>query len=227
MGEEIIRYDDIMNQSIAEMNLAEQLSGIIDIIVRESDRASDMIRGLIEGKRELVKKGYDYVKNLKDEAQEKKESAMEYIVRVSPSLITKEIYMFSLSNLDKLSQAIDSISYRLTMIAYSDIVIDKGIAESIKEMFEKTHNMIEDLFQAAKHLNINTKKTLELHERICSMENEVDETYRNLELQIIRKYSEDIYSLMILKEIVDLIEDTADLIRDSSHDFKYLALYRG
>jgi uncharacterized protein Yka (UPF0111/DUF47 family) len=226
MPEDMIRYDDVMNQSIAEMNLAEQLVGIIDVIVKESARAYEMACSLKEGKKELVKKGYDYVRQLKDEAQDRKEATMEYIVRVTPSLITKEIYMFSLSNLDKLSQIIDSISYRLTIIAHSNVTLDQEILENIVSMFSKIRVMIDDLFKAAKNLNINTKITLELHDRICSKENEIDEDYRKLELNVIKKFSEDIYTLMIVKEIVDLMEDTADLVRDASHDFKYIALYR-
>ncbi len=226
MPEDMIRYDDVMNQSIAEMNLAEQLARILSIINNEADRAHEMMKSLIEGKNELVKKGYDYVRQLKEEAQQQKESTMEYIVRVTPSLITKEIYMFSLSNLDQLSQIIDSITYRLTIIAYSKINMDDYTRDKMYEMFVKAREMIADLFQAAKHLNINTKKTLELHNKIQLKEDEVDELYRKLELSVIEKYSKDVYSLMILKEVIDLIEELADIIRDASHDFKYIALYR-
>jgi uncharacterized protein Yka (UPF0111/DUF47 family) len=50
--------------------------------------------------------------------------------------------------------------------------------------------------------------------------------YRSITLEVIKKYSKDVFSLMILKEIVDLVEDLADVIREASHDFKYLALYK-
>ncbi|MGB9725607.1 MAG: DUF47 domain-containing protein [Fervidicoccaceae archaeon] len=227
MPERIINLnDEAVQSSIAEMNLSEQLQKILSTVDAEAKRLGEIIGSLNEGKFELVKKGYESVKQLKDEAQNLKEGTMEYIVRVSPALLTKELYIYSLSHLDRLIQIMDSIAYRLTILAESGIELDGGAKERFIEMSRKSLNMISELFQEAKMLSTNAKMILEVHEDINSKEEEVDQLYRGLVLEIIKKYSKDVFSLMILKEIVDLTEDLADIIREASHDFKYLALYK-
>lgn len=227
MPEGIINLnDEAIQSSIAELNLSEQLQKILSAIDAEAKRLGEIIASMNEGKFELVKRGYEYVKQLKDEAQKLKESTMEYVVRVSPALLTKELYIYSLSHLDRLIQIMDSIAYRLTILAESGIELDGGIKERLIGMSNKSLNMVAELFQEAKMLSSNAKMILQVHDSINTKEEEVDQLYRGLVLEIIRKYSKDVFSLMLLKEIIDLVEDLADIIREASHDFKYLALYK-
>jgi len=227
MPEEFINLNnDALESSIAEMNLSEQLQKILSTVDSERKRVEEIILNMREGKYELMKRGYEYVKQLKDEAQKLREGAMEYVVRVSPALLTKELYIYSLSHLDRLIQIIDSIAYRLSILAESGIELDGGTKEWIIEMSSKSLGMVADLFQESKLLSTNARMIIEVHEGINSREEEIDQIYRGLVLEIIRKYSKDVFSLMLLKEIVDLVEDLADIIREASHDFKYLALYK-
>ncbi|MCI4396460.1 MAG: DUF47 family protein [Thermoprotei archaeon] len=227
MPEGVINMDNEgVQSSIAEMNLSEQLQKILSVIDVEGKRLEEIILSMNEGKFELVKKGYEYVKQLKDEAQRLKENTMEYVVRTSPALLTKELYMFSLSHLDRLIQLMDSITYRLTILAQSGLELDSDIKSRIVEMTNKTLSMVGDLFMEAKLLSLNARKILEFHEVINQKEDDIDQIYRSITLEVIKKYSKDVFSLMILKEIVDLVEDLADVIREASHDFKYLALYK-
>lgn len=227
MPEEFINLNnDALESSIAEMNLSEQLQKILSAVDSERKRVEEIILNMREGKYELMKRGYEYVKQLKDEAQKLREGAMEYVVRVSPALLTKELYIYSLSHLDRLIQIIDSIAYRLSILAESGIELDGGTKEWIIEMSSKSLGMVADLFQESKLLSTNARMIIEVHEGINSREEEIDQIYRGLVLEIIRKYSKDVFSLMLLKEIVDLVEDLADIIREASHDFKYLALYK-
>ncbi|MEM0021603.1 MAG: DUF47 family protein [Fervidicoccaceae archaeon] len=218
--------DEAVQSSIAEMNLFEQLQKILSVVDAEGKRLEEILSMMNEGKLELAKKGYEYVKQLKDEAQRIRESTMEYVVRASPALLTKELYMFSLSHLDRLIQIMDSIAYRVTIIAQSGVGLDGDVREKLMLISSKSLGMVGDLFQEAKLLSTNMRGIIDIHESINAKEEEVDQIYRSLVLEIIKKYSRDLFSLMILKEIIDLVEDLADIIREASHDFKYLALHK-
>ncbi|AFH42762.1 MULTISPECIES: DUF47 domain-containing protein [Fervidicoccus] len=226
MPQEIIRDDEILNMNLAEMNLAEQITNILLTINQEGKMAQELISGFIQGKMELVKKGYEPIKKIKDDAQRMKESTMEYVVRVSPTLMTKELYMFSLSHLDRISQIIDSIIYRLSILAHSGFTLDQSIAELFSQFSSTSFNMVELLYTESKYLSSNSKKVGEIHDEINRKEDLVDQLYRRLELEIIRKYSNDLFHLLLLKEVVDLIEELSDKIRDASHDFRYISLYK-
>jgi len=227
MSDDMIRVDDLRSQSIAEMNLIEQITRILDVIDKESLRVNDMMNSLLEGKLELVKKGYDYVRSLKEEAQRRKEDTMEYLVRVTPSLINKDIFMLSLNNLDSLTQLLDEIAYTMNVIASSNIKIDSALGKELQSMYNIIRSMIVSLLKSAKQLNIEPKKSLEFHEEILEKEEEHDLKYRHIVVKLLNDYHESIRDLMLLKDFVALLEETADKIRESSYDFRYLALYRG
>ncbi len=227
MSDDMIRVDDLRSQSIAEMNLIEQITRILDVIDKESLRVNDMMNSLLEGKLELVKKGYDYVRSLKEEAQRRKEDTMEYLVRVTPSLINKDIFMLSLNNLDSLTQLLDEIAYTMNVIASSNIKLDSTLGSELQSMYSIIRSMIVSLLKSAKQLNIEPKKSLEFHEEILEKEEEHDLKYREIVVKLLNDYHESIRDLMLLKDFVGLLEETADKIRESSYDFRYLALYRG
>ncbi|MEM0242625.1 MAG: DUF47 family protein, partial [Fervidicoccaceae archaeon] len=104
--------------------------------------------------------------------------------------------------------------------------LDGDVREKLMLISSKSLGMVGDLFQEAKLLSTNMRGIIDIHESINAKEEEVDQIYRSLVLEIIKKYSRDLFSLMILKEIIDLVEDLADIIREASHDFKYLALHK-
>lgn len=226
MQGDTMRTDDIVNMSIAEMNLAEQIAKILSTISQESKRLEEIVKSFADKNMEGVKRGYEYVRHLKNDAQKTKEETMEYVVRLSPTLVTKELYIFSLANLDRISQLIDSIAYRLSILAYSNATVGDELKDQFVSFSFASLSMVEKLYNEAKYLSSNPRKVGEIHMEINRIEEDVDQMYRELELEIIKMFSKDVFSLMIVKEIVDLIEELADKIRDASYDFKYLALYK-
>lgn len=225
MSEDMIRVDELRNQSIAEMNLIEQLTSIIDTIEKASQRLGDMLNALQEEKYELAKKGYEYVRIVKENAQEKKEESMEYLVRVSPNLMYKEIFMLTLNHLDALSQIIDELGFKVSLVAR--LKTKCSSLTSINEMFSKIKEMLSLLRQESKNLNINPKQSLEQHSKILSLENTVDQNYRSLDEKILENRDQlQAVEALLLKDVINLIEDAADKIRETSYGLKYIALHR-
>ena len=225
MSEDMIRVDELRNQSIAEMNLIEQLTSIIDTIEKASQRLGDMLNALQEEKYELAKKGYEYVRIVKENAQEKKEESMEYLVRVSPNLMYKEIFMLTLNHLDALSQIIDELGFKVSLVAR--LKTKCSSLASINEMFSRIKEMLSLLRHESKNLNINPKQSLEQHSKILSLENTVDQNYRSLDEKILENRDQlQAVEALLLKDVINLIEDAADKIRETSYGLKYIALHR-
>ena len=224
MSEDMIRVDDLRNQSIAEMNLIEQLTGIIDTIEKASQRLGDMLKALEEEKYELVKKGYEFVRAVKEEAQEKKEQAMEYLVRISPNLMYKEIFMLTLNHLDTLSQLIDELAFKISVVAGFGLKCNN--LDKITEMFSDIREMLVLLRQESKNLNINPRQSLEQHDKIKTLEDKTDNNYRKLDEIILGNNPMSITEALILRDVITLIEEVADKIRETSYGLKYIALHR-
>lgn len=229
MAEEYFRPDEIINQSIAEMNLAEEIAGIIDIITKEGLRLTELFNALCGGKVELVKKGYEYVRSLKEDAQLKKEKTMEYLVRVAPSLLNRETYIFTLYHLDMLSQQLDELAFKLSITAMELSKIDNDTCLEAASVIQKLKEMLDNLLSSAKSINVNRTKALELTNRVINYENDVDIIYRSLEQKIIEKMSqtrEFLLAYTLMREVLSFAEATADLARDIAYDLKYIVFYR-
>jgi len=227
MAEDIIRYDDMRSHSIAEMNLKEQIADILNTIEKEMSRTGEMFSSLLEGKCELVKKAYELVRALKEEAQKKKEGTMEYLVRVTPNLLNKEMYMFALIHLDTLSQQIDELAYKLAMAASFNTGLPEPLGAQFGELFASLSEMIRLLRDEAKQLIVSggSERVLEYHDKILVLEEKVDEKQRKLLGELLR-IAPPLPTLFILKETLDTLESSSDRIREASHVFRYLALFR-
>lgn len=229
MAEEYFRPDEMINQSIAEMNLTEELAGILDILAKMSLRISELFQALCDGKVELVKKGYEYVRSLKEDAQIKKEKTMEYLVRVAPTLLNREVYTFTLYHVDTLSQQLDELAFKLSISAPELVRIDKSICQESINVIHKLREMISGLQQSSKSLNINKTKTLETLSKVINNENDVDSVYRLLEQSLLEKMSSQKDCLLpytLMREVLNFAETTADLARDIAYDLKYIVFYR-
>lgn len=229
MAEEYFRPDDMVNQSIAEMNLTEEIVSIIDILSKQGLRVTELFQALCAGKTELVKRGYEYVRSLKEDAQIRKEKTMEYLVRVAPSLLNREIYTFTLYHLDSLSQQLDELAFKLSIFAPEIVKVEGDLcAESVKVVL-RLKDMLDLLLSGAKSINVNRTKALELLTRVISHENDVDLYYRMLEQRIVERMAAQrdcSLPYQLMREELLFAENIADLARDIAYDLKYVIFYR-
>jgi len=229
MADEYFRPDEMVSQSIAEMNLTEEIAGILDLISKESVRVAELFQALCEGKVELVRKGYEYVRSVKEDAQLKKERAMEYLVRVAPSLLNREIYAFALNHIDSLSQQLDELAFKLSIAAPELVKIDRELCVEASSVASKLREMVSGLLQGTKSLNINKNRAMEALTAVVNGESEVDSVYRSVEQKILERLaSEARYAVpyLLMREVMGFAESVADVARDAANDLKYLVFYR-
>ncbi|HDJ83624.1 MAG TPA: hypothetical protein ENG44_01335, partial [Desulfurococcaceae archaeon] len=117
MAEEYYSPDDIRKASIAEMNLIEMLKSITRTVEDTFIEVNDIVLSFLGGKLETVKTRYVKARHMKNQTEELKDKAMEYLVRVSTSLLYKDVYRIVLTDLDRIAQNLDAVAYRLYLLA--------------------------------------------------------------------------------------------------------------
>ncbi len=226
MAEEYYNPEDLRKASIAELNLIEMLKNVARLTEDTYTEVNDIVVSFLNKQLDMAKTRYVKARHMKNQTEELKDKAMEYLVRVSTSLLYKDAYRYVLVDLDKMSQNLDAIAYRLYLLADRGYTVDEGVAVDIKSFMNKIRNQLSVLTTAIEMLGINPKKSLEEAERIIRMEEDADQSYRELELKIFEEYAEKLPLLLVLKEIVDLLEETSDLARDAADNLKYIALHK-
>ena len=226
MAEEYYNPEDIRKASIAELNLIEMLKNVARQAEDTYTEVNGIVVSFLNKQLDVVKTHYVRARHMKNQTEELKDKAMEYLVRVSTSLLYKDVYRYVLIDLDKMSQNLDAIAYRLYLLADRGYTVDEGVATDIRGFMDKIREQLSVLTTAIEMLGINPKKSLEEAERIIRMEEDADQSYRELELKIFEEYNEKIPLLLVLKEVVDLLEETSDLARDAADNIKYIALHK-
>ncbi len=226
MAEEYYNPEDIRKASIAELNLIEMLKNVARQAEDTYTEVNGIVVSFLNKQLDVVKTHYVKARHMKNQTEELKDKAMEYLVRVSTSLLYKDVYRYVLIDLDKMSQNLDAIAYRLYLLADRGYTVDEGVATDIRGFMDKIREQLSVLTTAIEMLGINPKKSIEEAERIIRMEEDADQSYRELELKIFEEYNEKIPLLLVLKEVVDLLEETSDLARDAADNIKYIALHK-
>ncbi len=226
MAEEYYNPEDLRKASIAELNLIEMLKNVARLAEDTYTEVNDIVVSFLNKQLDIARTRYVKARHMKNQTEELKDKAMEYLVRVSTSLLYKDAYRYVLIDLDKMSQNLDAIAYRLYLLADRGYTVDEGVAVDIRSFMDKIREQLSVLTTAIEMLGINPKKSLEEAERIIRMEEDADQSYRELELKIFEEYTEKLPLLLVLKEIVDLLEETSDLARDAADNLKYIALHK-
>ncbi len=226
MAEEYINPEDLKRVSLAEMSVVEQLHNLARVVEDTVREAGILLADLAEGKKESIKARYDRVRLHKDNAETVRDKVLEYLVRVSPTLIYKDLYMNIASRIERIAQDMDSASYRSLVVAYKNLSLKPETGRMLMELFKGASETYSILLDAIRTLSINPKKTFEKCGSISKLEEEVDKTYRELELHIYEEYSDNIAALLLIKEIADLLEDSSDMAKEASDYLKYLALHK-
>jgi len=226
MAEDYINLNDPRSQSLAEVSLIEQLQAIARQVDEALREARLLIDNYLEGRLEVVKTKYDRVEMLKNKCEELKSKAIEYLVRVTPSLLNKDIYRTIIIALSKISQDIDSATYRTKILASKNKVLDTDTTKMVKEILEEFSKQYNKLLDTIRILGINPANAAKTADEVLKIEETIDKLYREASLMLYENLENDIPVLLITKEFVDLIESASDLVRDIAENIKYLALHK-
>ncbi|MEM2074831.1 MAG: hypothetical protein QW705_02040 [Zestosphaera sp.] len=230
MAEESIRIDEVPGrgerESLAESAITEQLIALMR-------RSADLYRELQTLLKELddlnkvgIEKMHGRVHLIKDEVEEGAMNLFDYVVRVSPALAMENIYIDIIQSVVRLAEHGEAAANRCLLL------VTKGFDKMPDSMYvyldstiRKILEMVAIVVDMLGKLN-NFKAVKELFQREVGLENSVDEIYRELGLEIIKNYSSDVGALLLLKELTDKLEDSADILKRVGTNLRLISLHR-
>jgi len=213
------------SESIAEMNIHENLVNllsIVDDVVRVfNDIVDNAIREDVD-----MEKLYERLREPRNRFEDSRAIFMEYLVRLGETIPYKQNYAALALGLERLTQYLDGASYRLTLLRKEAGRLNSelyryvdGLRKVIVEQFNK-------LYEGVRRLKTEAKKTIQCVDEIRRLENQADDIYREATYTIYTKLSSKILILMLMRDLLDFMEDTADLLRSLGEELRYLALHR-
>ncbi|WFO75708.1 DUF47 family protein [Desulfurococcaceae archaeon MEX13E-LK6-19] len=221
MGE----YWQESRESIAEMHLHEALGNLarmgLDTIIEFKKFVSNI-------NIDVARLGslYQQLRGKKQRVEDTKVLVMEYLVRLGAAINNRDVYADVALSLDRSIQLADGAAYRLYMFVENGFNTDVDIHNDIKAFVEKLVEEYRLLYDGIMKLRVDPKQSLKIMEKIIKIEDELDGMYREIELKLFKKLSNNIAALMLLKEAIDFIEDISDVVKEAGEAVRYIALHR-
>jgi len=228
MADEIIRYSESGEQeSIAETNIVEQLNIMLRDLEECFRELLFMVKDLDEGRAVAVDKRYRRVRSIKDNIENTSVNLMDYVIKVSPILTFKDIYLYLIQDIVRAAEHAEAAAYRNLLLNTKEFerLPDKLYAE-LDETVRKIIDMVSKVRTMLEKIRADQKYIRELYIELLKVENAVDEYYRESGLEIIKHYSKDVGALILLKELFDKLEDSADIMKRVGTYIRFISIHR-
>ena len=196
----------------------DHLRRVIDIY----RKTTQLMDAFIENDESSLKKLHGEVQSLGDEVDDSKRAVAQELVEIGAILINREDYLRFTDVTSEVADFCKGIAFRLSQMMNRgwNVPADlkKGLVELAGAVFE-TVSMLRDTFLM---LNYGSPKVLEKARDVEIAERKVDDLYRGLEITILESKL-DIHTLLLMRDVIQLFEDTADKIEDASDAARILA----
>jgi len=124
--------------------------------------------------------------------------------------------------MDEIGGYITGISFKLANIKVSTIKtshLDKDLTELIELVVDQIYKLNEII----RSLNVDSGKSIELAQETQKIEREIDIKYRTMTITVLNEIT-DTKELLLMKDVIELIEEMADKCQEVSDSFILLAL---
>jgi len=215
-----------VQESLAEMTAIELLQALVRNGFDCIKETCSLIDALSQKKLEVIKAKYQHVIMFKSKTEESRSSILQYLVRTTPSLMHKDSFRNIAYNIERVSQLMSGLANRLAIMANNNVDVPQELTEKLKDFTKGFLEEYDAMRQGIMMLNINPKITVEQAKNAIKIEDELDEKYRLFTFSLYEKYSSNIMLVLFMKEIIDIIEDSADLVKDAAEELMYLAMHK-
>jgi len=144
------------------------------------------------------------------------------VADVGGLIMNRENLLNTAYTMDELAGYITGIYFKLSNVKVSTLKIDK-LEHELTELIELVVDEIYKLNQIIRTLGTDTAKSIELAQETQKIEREIDTKYRVLSIKAMNKIS-DTKELLLVKDIIEGIEEMADKCQEVSDSFILLAL---
>ncbi len=214
--------------SLAESTLEEQMLGLARSVDDSIKELRQILEGLSKGDVDLVKSRYEKVRGAKNMAERVKDDALRYMAGLGVMLYNSDVYRSVFLELARVAMNIDGVAHRALLLAENGNInsIPVELWSMILSLVDSLQKQYNSLLSAVRILSSNPNRSFQEANNVLSLEEEIDNLYRKTTIAMYRMLREDIIVLMLVRDLVDLLEDSADLMRNVAENLRFLALYR-
>ena len=191
--------------------------------ILNAGRALSTLPGMIVKKDKTgINDTLEQISTIEEEVENLRRKITRDVADVGGLIMNRENLLNTAYTMDEIAGYITGIYFKLSNVKVSTLKTDK-LEHELTELIELVVDEIYKLNQIIRTLSTDTAKSIELAQETQKIEREIDTKYRVLSIKAMNKIS-DTKELLLVKDIIEGIEEMADKCQEVSDSFILLAL---
>jgi len=169
-----------------------------------------------------IKTALEQISSIEDEVENLRRKITRDVADVGGLILNRDNILNTAYTMDEISGYISGIAFKLSNIKVSTIKtsnLDKDLTELIELVVDEIYKLNEII----RSLNVDSSKAIELAQETQKIERDIDTKYRIMEIKALNEIN-DTKELLLMKDVIELIEEMADKCQEVSDSFILLAL---
>jgi len=190
------------------LNAARELATLPEMVVKK-DKAG-------------IKKTLEQISTIEDEVESLRRKITREVADVGGLIMNRENLLNTAYTMDEIAGYITGIAFKLSNIKAATLKSSK-IDKEITKLIELVVDQIYKLNEIIRSLNTNAANAIEIAQETQTIEREIDLRYREATIVLLSEVT-NIKELLLIKDVIEGIEEMADKCQHVSDSFIMLAL---
>jgi predicted phosphate transport protein (TIGR00153 family) len=191
-------------------------------VVEITRKTHQLIDSFVKEENNTVKQLHTEIRKAEEEVDIARRTVAQELAEIGAILISREDFMRFTSLTNEIADFCEGIAFRLLELTERGWKVPSDIKQSLLKLSEGVFETISRLRETALTLSYGLSKTSEKAREVEVAERAVDDLYRELDVEILNSHLE-IPVLLLLRDVLQLMEDAADKAEDASGAARILA----
>ena len=194
----------------------------INRILNASRVLSTLPKMMVSKDKTGIKSALEQISSIEEEVENLRRKITRDVADVGGLILNRDNILNTAYTMDEIGGYITGISFKLSNMKYTTIKtsnLDKNLTELIELVVDEIYKLNEII----RSLNVDTGKAIELAQETQKIERDIDTKYRIMSITALNEIS-DTKELLLMKDVIESIEEMADKCQEVSDSFILLAL---
>ena len=194
----------------------------INRILNASRVLSTMPKMLVKKDKTGIKGALEQISSIEEEVENLRRKITRDVADVGGLILNRDNILNTAYTMDEIGGYITGISFKLSNIKVSTLKTS-NLEKNLTELIELVVDEIYKLNEIIRSLNVDASKAIELAQETQKIERDIDTKYRLMSITALDEIT-DMKQLLLMKDVIEAIEEMADKCQEVSDSFILLAL---
>ena len=194
----------------------------INRILNASRVLSTLPKMMVSKDKTGIKSALVQISSIEEEVENLRRKITRDVADVGGLILNRDNILNTAYTMDEIGGYITGISFKLSNMKSTTIKTSQ-LDKSLTELIELVVDEIYKLNEIIRSLNVDAGKAIELAQETQKIERDIDTKYRVMSITALNEIS-DTKELLLMKDVIESIEEMADKCQEVSDSFILLAL---